>query len=68
MTPAKDLLEDKWMFLHHPFKRGDRVKVKGTEDAGTVTEVFPGCFELRVTLDNGYAYSFPINQLIKVAQ
>jgi hypothetical protein len=68
-TPAHLLLEDKWMFLPHPLKRGDRVKVQGTELAGTVTDVPPDrCFEVIVALDNGTTGPYRVRQLTRIAQ
>jgi hypothetical protein len=57
------------MFLPHPLKRGDRVKVQGTELAGTVTDVPPDrCFEVIVALDNGPAGRYRVKELTRIAQ
>lgn len=69
LTPANILLEDKWMFLRHPIKQGDRVKINGAEVAGTVTGVLPdNCFEVVVAFDDGPTGRYQVNQLTRVAQ
>ena len=67
-TPAKILFEDKWMFLPHPIKRGDRVKIMGTEVQGTVVDDLPDGDELRIALDTGATVELRRIQLTKIAQ
>ena len=57
------------MFLKHPLKQGDRVKLQGTEQAGTVTDVLPDkCFQVVVAFDDSTSGCYKVNQLTRVAQ